>query len=182
MLYGPGGVFGPKGPFSTPAVRYPGGLEVTPVAAQNGQAKRPLSNSEMSSVGAEDMRSCKSQLVTNSVRQMGAGSAGGGGATSSGETTSSSKPPSRMDQYRASSRGVPEPPPLAPPAKDKQMWMFEDKRQRMMAWINNNLNDEAPVAAGSFFTSDFVWWKVRQQRQHQAWDAGRQTCSRQIHK
>ena len=181
MLYGPGGVFGPKGPFSTPAVRYPGGLEVTPVAAQNGQAKRPLSNSEMSSVGAEDMRSCKSQLVTNSVRQMGAGSAGGGGATSSGETTSSSKPPSRMDQYRASSRGVPEPPPLAP-AKDKQMWMFEDKRQRMMAWINNNLNDEAPVAAGSFFTSDFVWWKVRQQRQHQAWDAGRQTCSRQIHK
>ena len=30
MLYGPGGVFGPKGPFSTPAVRYPGGLEVPP--------------------------------------------------------------------------------------------------------------------------------------------------------
>jgi hypothetical protein len=28
LLYGPGGLFGPKGPFSTPNVRYPHGLEV----------------------------------------------------------------------------------------------------------------------------------------------------------
>ena len=117
MLYGPGGVFGPKGPFSTPAVRYPGGLEVTPApaTAQSGhqQAKRPLSNSEMSSVGAEDMRSCKSQLVTNSVRQMGSAATSGAGE---------SKPPSRMDQYRASSRG---PPAVVP----KAGFIFERKKR-----------------------------------------------------
>jgi len=28
VLYGPGGIFGPKGPFSTPNVRYPFGMEV----------------------------------------------------------------------------------------------------------------------------------------------------------
>ena len=29
MLYGPGGLFGPKGPFSTPHVRYPNGMETS---------------------------------------------------------------------------------------------------------------------------------------------------------
>lgn len=36
VLYGPGGIFGPKGPFSTPNVRYPFGMEVG-VAAHNSK-------------------------------------------------------------------------------------------------------------------------------------------------
>ena len=127
----------------------------------------------MSSVGAEDMRSCKSQLVTNSVRQL---------PTSTGENTSGeqsaavSKPPSRMDQYRASSRAINtnlnqnQANSNSNSSASKQMWLVDDKKQRMMAWINNHLNDDenqlqdgtanAVAAASSFFTSDFVWWKV----------------------
>ena len=44
ILYGPGGVFGPKGPFSTPAVRYPGGLEVVPVSVPPQQQQQQQAN------------------------------------------------------------------------------------------------------------------------------------------
>ena len=38
MLYGPGGLFGPKGPFSTPHVRYPNGMEMPPKKSRNAGA------------------------------------------------------------------------------------------------------------------------------------------------
>ena len=38
MLYGPGGLFGPKGPFSTPNVRYPNGMEMPPRKSRNAGA------------------------------------------------------------------------------------------------------------------------------------------------
>ena len=145
ILYGPGGVFGPKGPFSTPLVRYPGGLEVSP-SPTGSKMRTPTNqalNSELSSV-AED-RSCKSQTVMNSVRQFGV-------TPTSGTDQNSSKPPSRMDQYRA------DPSPSGGPEKS-HFWK-EDKRQRMMAWINNNNGNILPLV-GSFFSSDFVWWKVK---------------------
>ncbi len=39
LLYGPGGIFGPKGPFSTPVVRYPHGLEVKPQQQLSGSRR-----------------------------------------------------------------------------------------------------------------------------------------------
>ena len=87
ILYGPGGMFGPKGPFSTPSVRYPGGLEVNmplPPPPPNANflpnsrffqksvnlIRRSPSNlafhSELSSV-AEDRSDGRSQIVANSV-------------------------------------------------------------------------------------------------------------------
>ena len=89
LLYGPGGMFGPKGPFSTPIVRYPGGLQVNMSAPPppstphvnfasssrflqrggNLARKSPsgkVFNSELSSV-AEDRSDGRSQIVSNSV-------------------------------------------------------------------------------------------------------------------
>ena len=87
LLYGPGGMFGPKGPFSTPSVRYPGGLEVNmPIPTitnipnfpsnsrflqrgVNFNRKSPSNkafHSELSSV-AEDRSDGRSQIVANSI-------------------------------------------------------------------------------------------------------------------
>ena len=87
LLYGPGGMFGPKGPFSTPVVRYPGGLEVSnaipnmtnvpnfPANSKflqkggNFNRKSPINkafHSELSSV-AEDRSDGRSQILANSV-------------------------------------------------------------------------------------------------------------------
>ena len=88
ILYGPGGIFGPKGPFSTPSVRYPGGLQVNmplprlpPIAnfPQNSRflqqkpgnlsRRSPINlafHSELSSV-AEDRSDGRSQIIANSV-------------------------------------------------------------------------------------------------------------------
>lgn len=68
MLYGPGGIFGPKGPFSTPGVsRYP---EVPPAAKPPGRTGQPKSSStsltEESGLFDGD-RSDKSQYICNPV-------------------------------------------------------------------------------------------------------------------
>ena len=105
LLYGPGGMFGPKGPFSTPVVRYPGGLEVSnaiptmtnvpnfPANSKflqrggNFSRKSPINKafqSELSSV-AEDRSDGRSQIVSNSVFNL----------TNTTNTTESSRPQSR---------------------------------------------------------------------------------------
>ena len=53
-----------------------------------------------------------------------------------------------MDQYRASSRALNtnlnqnQANANSNSSASKQMWLVDDKKQRMMAWINNHLNDD----------------------------------------
>ncbi len=139
-LYGPGGLFGPKGPFSTPHVRYPNGMELPPrkktpfsraaSANLNRNLKTPNIYSEISSI-AED-RSIKSHYVVNSVMSI--------------ETPQppQSKPPSRMETYLQDWSEL--------PTEDLEKWK-EEKAKRMLAWIhtlqgNENIGTETP------------WWKV----------------------
>ena len=74
VLYGPGGLFGPRGPFSTPEIsRYP---EVP--------ATKRISFAEVADGRSEEDRSDKSQYVSNTVI--------------SGQRTS----PTRLENYRVS--------------------------------------------------------------------------------
>ena len=131
MLYGPGGLFGPKGPFSTPIVRYPQGMELPPRkkifgapstrastrAPSSAARKTPLPhliNSEISSV-VED-RSVKSHYIMNSVIE-----------------SNNSKPPSRMETYLNDWAELPE--------DDVEKWK-EEKAQRMLAWIHTSTSEQ----------------------------------------
>lgn len=151
FLYGPGGIFGPKGPFSTPSVRYPHGLEVSsPNVKRNVRFEantelKPVnaihSISDSSSAMAED-RSVKSQYVANSVIIP--------------STPILKTPTSRMATYRAEwadQECSPSKPskPLVP--EDLERWR-EEKARRMLAWINNS-------QLTGYWGSDTPWWKVR---------------------
>ena len=140
MLYGPGGLFGPKGPFSTPIVRYPQGMELPPRkknfgapstrastrAPSSAARKTPLPiNSEISSV-VED-RSVKSHYIMNSVIE-----------------SSNSKPPSRMETYLNDWAELPE--------DDMERWK-EEKAQRMLAWIHTSTSEQ--------IGTETPWLKVR---------------------
>ena len=137
MLYGPGGLFGPKGPFSTPIVRYPQGMELPPRkknfgapstrastrAPSSAARKTPLPhliNSEISSV-VED-RSVKSHYIMNSVIE---------------SPIPNSKPPSRMpsrmETYLNDWAELPE--------DDVEKWK-EEKAQRMLAWIHTSTSEQ----------------------------------------
>ena len=113
QLYGPGGLYGPRGPFSTPEIsRYP----EAPVAkrisfADSGAAcsGAPDNKSDQSGLFAED-RSDKSQYVTNPVIAVA-------GAVS------------RLDSYNH------QPEPLEPAAATT--WM-QEKQNRMINWINKS--------------------------------------------
>ena len=122
-LYGPGGLFGPKGPFSTPHVRYPNGMELPPRRKTPLRTKTPNLYSEISSI-AED-RSVKSQYIMNSVLSYEA---------------ERSKPPSRMETYLADWSELPK--------EDIDKWK-EEKSKRMLAWIhtlhgNDHIGTETP--------------------------------------
>ena len=138
MLYGPGGLFGPKGPFSTPIVRYPQGMELPPRkktfgppstrastrAPSSAARKTPNPYSEISSV-VED-RSVKSHYIMNSVIDGG------------------SKPPSRMETYLNDWAELPE--------DDVEKWK-EEKAQRMLAWIHTSTSEHVGT--------ETPWFKVR---------------------
>ena len=183
FLYGPGGIFGPKGPFSTPIVRYPHGLEVpTPPNKRNvqfdpstangtrklapgqpGSAATTLANgntislSDCSSAGAED-RSVKSHYVVNSVLNAG----GPGvppvvGASAPSVVSAAPKPlTSRMETYRAEwadQECVASKPSKPLLPEDIERWR-EEKAKRMLAWINGS-------QLTGYWGSETPWWKVR---------------------
>ena len=143
MLYGPGGIFGPKGPFSTPQIsRYP---EVAPpkrtsfskqasAESHNSVKSSTTSITEESGMFAED-RSDKSQYVCNPVI-----------------TVPNPHTASRIENYR--SQVSPDAPidltleqltALAMPVNQEvtDKWL-EEKQKRMINWIN-----KSQVALGS---------------------------------
>ena len=137
MLYAPGGLFGPKGPFSTPHVRYPNGMEMPPRKASRAPSrisamKTPNPYSEIGSVVAED-RSVKSSYAMNAMIQR---------PFSPGEM--SSKPPSRMETYRADWEEL--------PFEDLDKWQ-EEKAKRMLAWIHT-------LHGSEHIGTETPWWKV----------------------
>ena len=130
LLYGPGGIFGPKGPFSTPGVsRYP---EV-PISAKTPNTKVPPSKSSSTSIAEESSglfdgdRSDKSQYICNPVM-----------------TLPEIDPfvSSRIENYRA--RVSPESPVelsveqvaalASPNAREVERWV-EEKQRRMISWV-----------------------------------------------
>ena len=138
MLYAPGGLFGPKGPFSTPHVRYPNGMEMPPRKASRAPSrisanmKTPNPYSEIGSVVNED-RSVKSSYAMNAMIQR---------PFSPGEM--SSKPPSRMETYRADWEEL--------PFEDLDGWQKE-KAKRMLAWIHT-------LHGSEHIGTETPWWKV----------------------
>jgi len=147
MLYGPGGIFGSKGPFSTPQIsRYP---EVTPqkrtsfskqvpAESHNSVKSSTTSITEESGMFAED-RSDKSQYICNPVI-----------------TVPNPHTSSRLENYR--SQVSPDAPidltleqltALAIPVNQEvtDKWL-EEKQKRMINWIN-----KSQVALGSRETS-----------------------------
>ena len=130
LLYGPGGIFGPKGPFSTPGVsRYP---EV-PSSAKTSNTRVPPPKSSSTSMTEESSglfdgdRSDKSQYICNPVM-----------------TLPESDPfvSSRLENYRA--RVSPESPVelsveqvaalASPNAREVERWV-EEKQRRMISWV-----------------------------------------------
>ena len=185
LLYGPGGLFGPKGPFSTPNVRYPFGMDVgnpssskryvhfepnssRPQMASRASKKSSAISSEVSSA-AEDRSDKSHYVVVNDVvafipRPQG---------HSSPLTVSSpieSKPSSRIDMYRAdwNDMRVVTPPPVAAttartPSPSKNVQWREEKTKRMLAWVNNS---QLEGISGN----ELPFWKVRKSiyiKQHQ---------------
>ncbi len=150
MLYGPGGVFGPKGPFSTPSVRYPNGMELPPKKKGTGGGapgsrapsalrKTPNPYSELGSASgvADGDRSCKSHYVLNSVMSRPLSSM----MTAGGE----SKPSSRMETYMSDWSELPK--------EDISKWR-EEKAKRMLAWIHNTQGPDEQIGPETH------WWKV----------------------
>eukprot|EP00090_Calanus_glacialis_P002241 TRINITY_DN11678_c0_g1_i2.p1 TRINITY_DN11678_c0_g1~~TRINITY_DN11678_c0_g1_i2.p1 ORF type:complete len:1609 (-),score=359.19 TRINITY_DN11678_c0_g1_i2:210-4781(-) len=143
MLYGPGGIFGSKGPFSTPQIsRYPevpppkriSFSKQVPVESQNSVKSSTTSITEESGMFAED-RSDKSQYVSNPVI-----------------TVPNPHTSSRLENYR--SQVSPDAPidltleqltALAIPVNQEvtDKWL-EEKQKRMINWIN-----KSQVALGS---------------------------------
>ena len=130
LLYGPGGIFGPKGPFSTPGVsRYP---EV-PSSAKTSHTRVPPPKSSSTSMTEESSglfdgdRSDKSQYICNPVM-----------------TLPEIDPfvSSRLENYRA--RVSPESPVelsveqvaalASPNAREVEKWV-EEKQRRMISWV-----------------------------------------------
>ena len=130
LLYGPGGIFGPKGPFSTPGVsRYP---EV-PSSAKTPHTRVPPPKSSSTSMTEESSglfdgdRSDKSQYICNPVM-----------------TLPEIDPfvSSRLENYRA--RVSPESPVelsveqvaalASPNAREVEKWV-EEKQRRMISWV-----------------------------------------------
>ena len=147
MLYAPGGLFGPKGPFSTPHVRYPNGMELPPrkpsraPSRVSGILKNTSMNpySELGSIaGAAEDRSVKSSYTMNAVimrpfsPEMSI--SGGGG----------NKPPSRMETYKADWSEL--------PYEDLDRWQ-EEKAKRMLAWIHT-------LQGSEHIGAETPWWKV----------------------
>jgi len=155
MLYGPGGIFGPKGPFSTPQIsRYP---EVTPqkrsssskpvpAESHNSVKSSTTSITEESGMFAED-RSDKSQYICNPVI-----------------TVPNPHTSSRLENYR--SQVSPDAPidltleqltALAIPVNQEvtDKWL-EEKQKRMINWIN-----KSQVALGAREPSVDILKKVK---------------------
>jgi hypothetical protein len=147
LLYGPGGLFGPKGPFSTPNVRYPHGLEVPPknkaTSRTSVRNKTPTPHSELTSV-AED-RSVKSHYVMNSVLSMTPRPMSSAQQHNGRSSPRDSKPSSRMETYRAEWSELPQ--------EDIDRWR-EEKAKRMLAWIHTSQGSEQ-------IGTETPWWKVR---------------------
>ena len=135
MLYAPGGLFGPKGPFSTPHVRYPNGMELPNRKASRAPsrvsaAKTPNPYVELSSV-CED-RSVKSSYTMNAM------------ITRPFSPEMNSKPPSRMETYKADWSEL--------PYEDIDHWQ-EEKAKRMLAWIHT-------LHGSEHIGTQTPWWKV----------------------
>jgi hypothetical protein len=165
FLYGPGGVFGPKGPFSTPIVRYPHGLEVNQLTKRSNvvQFADPALNKNVvllvnddcgsSSVAVAEDRSVKSHYVVNSILDVDMNKDKAVGPPK--EALEQKKGASRMETYRADwadQECLPSKPsrPLLP--EDVERWK-EEKARRMLAWINNS-------QLTGYWGSETPWWKV----------------------
>jgi hypothetical protein len=61
LIYGPGGLFGPKGPFSTPSVRYPFGMEV-------GLSTSPKRNVHFESHASRTQQASRDQFYKTQFR------------------------------------------------------------------------------------------------------------------
>ena len=168
LLYGPGGLFGPKGPFSTPNVRYPHGLDVglasnpkrnvhfehhansRPQLASRASKKSTAISSEVSSA-AEDRSDKSHYVVINDVVPFHPKT-----SRIASPVTVDSKPSSRIEMYQADWVEVPEAAPVpvarvASPSKSSQQWK-EEKNKRMLAWVKNS------QVAG--VVDDQPFWKV----------------------
>merc|ERR1712130_8406 len=146
LLYGPGGVFGPTGPFSTPEIsRYP---EVT-------QTKRisfaDMVDGKSDQSGFAEDRSDKSQYVTNAVIscspvQQSSESRAESRAEKrakhpSGKRSSPTVPVSRVDSYlngvkEANSKNVKT--SSASQNQDVTDAWVQEKQKRMLNWINRS--------------------------------------------
>lgn len=126
ILYGPGGIFGPRGPFSTPGLsRYPEVASKTP-SPRNSQPKSNTTSITEESGLYDGDRSDKSQYICNPVL-----------------TVPAADPfaSSRLENYRA--RVSPESPgevsreqvaALAPHPREVDRWV-EEKQRRMISWV-----------------------------------------------
>lgn len=152
LLYGPGGLFGPKGPFSTPSVRYPFGMEVglapspkrnvhfepnpnRPQMASRASKKSTAISSEVSSA-AEDRSDKSHYVVVNDVMTFQPRT-----SRIASPVTVDSKPSSRIEMYQtdwveaAEAAHVPR---VASPSKSSQQQWKEEKNKRMLAWVKNS--------------------------------------------
>ena len=123
VIYGPGGVFGPRGPFSTPEIsRYP---EVP--------ATKRISFADLVDGRSEEDRSDKSQYVSNTVI--------------AGQRNSPTSP-TRLESYRVSPVAREK---EGKEAGSGVAWQ-QEKQKRMINWINKSqvaLGGRAGLGAGS---------------------------------
>jgi hypothetical protein len=174
LLYGPGGIFGPKGPFSTPNVRYPFGMDVgqpssskrnvhfepnssRPQITSRASKKSSAFSSEVSSA-AEDRSDKSHYVVVNDVVSFHARPSGPASPiTVSSPTPIESKPSSRIEMYRTEWNEGPEVAPPPPPSRgaspSKTVQWREEKNKRMLAWVNNS-------QAAGFLGTELPIWKV----------------------
>ena len=172
LLYGPGGLFGPKGPFSTPNVRYPFGMDVGPASsspkrnvhfepnpsraqlASRASKKSSAISSEVSSA-AEDRSDKSHYVVVNDVVAFRPGPSSP--LTVPSPINGESKPSSRIEMYRTELVSPPPPPARnASPSKSSAAQWKQEKNRRMLAWVNNN-NQMAGL-----LENELPFWKVRQ--------------------
>lgn len=174
LLYGPGGLFGPKGPFSTPNVRYPFGMDVGPASsspkrnvhfepnpsraqlASRGSKKSSAISSEVSSA-AEDRSDKSHYVVVNDVVAFHPRPSGPASPLTIGPSpiNGESKPSSRIEMYRTEMVSPPPPPARnTSPSKSSGAQWKEEKNRRMLAWVNNSQLDD-------FLENELPFWKVR---------------------
>ena len=135
LLYGPGGVFGPTGPFSTPEIsRYP------EVAQPKRISFADMVDGKSDQSGFAEDRSDKSQYVSNHVIAA---------PSQSGSGRRSSPTGSRVDSYHApAGAGVKEssavPVKTTPSSSSSSQgqdvsdaWI-QEKQKRMLNWINRS--------------------------------------------